>query len=240
MSSRLRFGLAVAVALLLTAAGLPAGRAQSQVHPAVVSANPADTTPNVADGKVMAILPMGNRIYVGGSFTGVRNAGEDRLIARQGLFALDPVTNRVDEGFVADFDVNPDPAQSRAVEALAAAPGDNELFVGGEFATLGGAASHKLVKLNAVTGQPASGIDVAVSAAVKSLAVSGGRLYLAGPFTTVAGAARGGLAAVDAATGTLDPDVDVAFTTPRQGNIARVETIAVSPDGATLVAGGNF
>ncbi|MDQ1518278.1 MAG: hypothetical protein QOE80_4108 [Actinomycetota bacterium] len=240
MSQRLRFGLAGAVSLLLMAAGLPAGRAQSQLHPAVVSANPADTTPNVADGMVMSILPMGNRIYVGGSFTGVRNAGEDRLIARKGLFALDPATNRVDEGFAADFDIDPDPAKSRAVEALAAAPGGQELFVGGEFATLNGTATHKLVKLDAVTGQPAGGFDVAVSAAVKSLVVSGNRLYLAGPFTTVAGQARGGLAAVDAATGALDGGVDVAFTTPRQGNVPRVETIAVTPDGATLVAGGNF
>ncbi|HYT38788.1 MAG TPA: hypothetical protein VEN99_04720, partial [Acidimicrobiia bacterium] len=206
----------------------------------VVSADPGDTTPNVVDGKVTAILPMGNRIYVGGSFTQVKNSGDDRIIARKGLFALDPATNRVDEGFAADFDVDPDPAQDRAVEALAPGPGDNSLFVGGGFGTVGGVAAHKLVRLNAVNGQPDSGFDVAVSAAVKSLVVNGGRLFLAGPFTTVAGQARGGLAAVDAGTGALDPDVDIAFTAPRQGAVPRVETIAVSPDGTTLVAAGNF
>ena len=45
---------------------------------------------------------------------------------------------------------------------------------------------------------------------------------------------------VDAGSGALDGDVDVAFTVPRQGNEPRVETIAVTPDGTTLVAGGNF
>jgi len=50
--------------------------------------------------------------------------------SRKGLFALDPATNLVDESFVADFDVDPDPTKDRAVEALAPAPGDNALFVG--------------------------------------------------------------------------------------------------------------
>jgi hypothetical protein len=194
----------------------------------------------VVDGKVTAILPMGNRIYVGGSFTQVRNVGDARIIPRKGLFALDPATNLVDESFVADFDVDPDPTKDRAVEALAPAPGDNALFVGGGFGTLNGSAAHKLVKLNAVNGQPDAGFAVAASAAVKSLAVNGNRLFLAGPFATIGGQARGGLAAVDAATGALDPDVKIAFTVPRQGAVPRVETIAVTADGTTLVAGGNF
>ena len=79
-----------------------------------------------------------------------------------------------------------------------------------------------------------------VSAAVKDLVVHGSRLFLAGDFTSVAGQPRGGLAVVDAGSGALDGAVDVAFTVPRQGNVPRVETIAVTPDGTTLVAGGNF
>jgi hypothetical protein len=128
----------------------------------------------------------------------------------------------------------------RSVRALAAAPGNNELFVGGEFGTLNGVAARKLVKLNAVTGGRDTGFDPSVSAAVKDLAVQGPRLFLAGEFSTVNGAPRSGLAAVDAVSGALDGDVAVAFTVPRQGNDARVESIAITPDGATLVAGGNF
>ena len=229
-----------AAALLLLASGTPSGRALYAAHDHLVSADPADSTPHVVDGKVQAILPMGNRVYVAGSFTQVRNAGESRVIPRRGLFALDPATNRVDETFVADFDVNPDPAQQRSVLALAPAPGHNDLFAAGEFGTLNGASARKLVKLNAVNGAPSAGFDVTVTSAVKDLAMSGQRLFLAGEFTTVNGQARGGLAAIDAGSGALDPDVNVAFTAPRQGNEPRVETIAVTPDGKTLVAGGNF
>ncbi len=141
----------------------PAGPSTT-AHDRVVSADPADATPHVLDGKVETILPMGNRVYVGGSFTQVRNADDSRVIPRRGLFALDPATNRVDEAFVADFDVNPDRAQERGVKALAPAPGNNELFVGGEFGTLNGVAARKLVKLNAVNGARDPGFDVSVSA----------------------------------------------------------------------------
>jgi len=240
MSKRHRLLLGGAVVLVLLGSGLPPGGALYQPQDAIVSANPADTTPNVVDGKVDAILPMGNRVYVAGSFTGVSNAGESRVIPRHGLFALDPATNRVDESFVADFDVNPDPTTERAVEALAPAPGGTALFVGGDFGTLNGAPAQKLVKLDAATGAPDPGFAVPVSAAVKDLAINGSRLFLAGPFAAVGGQPRSGLAAVDAATGAVDPDVTVAFTAPRQGTTPRVETIAVTPDGTTLVAAGNF
>ena len=240
MPKRHRLPVAGAAVLLLLGSVLPASQALYAAHDTMVSADPADATPNIVDGKVDAILPMGNRIYVGGSFTQVRNAGESRVIPRSGLFALDPATKKVDESFVADFDVNPDPAQDRGVKALAAGPNHNALFVGGEFGTLNGAAARKLVKLNAVNGALDATFDVPVSAAVKDLVVQGSRLFLAGDFTSVAGQPRGGLAAVDAGSGALDAAIDVAFTVPRQGNAPRVETIAVTPDGTTLVAGGNF
>ena len=227
-------------ALALLVSHLPSGRALAAAQDRVVSADPADNTPHVVDGKVYAIIPMGNRVYVGGSFTQVRNAGESRVIPRRGLFALDPATNLVDEAFVADFDVNPNPAQERSVQALAPAPGNDDLFVGGDFGTLNGASARKLVKLNAVTGAPSAGFSVTVTSAVKDLAVHGQRLFLAGEFDRVNGDARAGLAAVDAGSGNIDADINLAFTTPRQGAQPGVQTIAVSPDGATLVAAGNF
>src|ERR671918_461052 len=197
MPRRSRLLQAGAVALLLLGSTLPAGRALYAPHDTLVSADPADATPHVVDGKVDAILPMGNRIYVGGSFTQVRNASESRVITRRGLFALDPATNKVDETFVADFDVNPDRTQDRGVKALAAAPGSNELFVGGEFGTLNGAAARKLVKVNAVNGAVDPAFDASVSAAVKDLVVNGSRLFLAGNFTSVGGQSRWQVALLD-------------------------------------------
>ena len=75
MPKRHRLPVAGAAVLLLLGSVLPASQALYAALDTMVSADPADATPNIVDGKVDAILPMGNRIYVGGSFTQVRNAG---------------------------------------------------------------------------------------------------------------------------------------------------------------------
>jgi hypothetical protein len=211
-------------------------------HDGVVSANPADTTPNVLDGKVTAILPLGNRIIVGGTFSQVQEVGAGKpVLTHRGLFAFDKVTGAVDNGFTADFDVSADPTVDRAVEALAAGPDGASVFVGGTFGVVNGVAqSSKVVKLSALTGATDPNFNVSVHDGIKDIAVSGTRLFVAGGFTTFNGKARGGLAAVNTTTGQIDSNLNVAFGTPRQGTTARVETIAISPDGKTLVAGGNF
>jgi hypothetical protein len=208
-------------------------------HDGVVSANPADQTPNILDGKVTAILPVGDRIVVGGTFTRVQEVGPGKpVLDRRGLFAFSASTGAVDPNFAPSFGVDPDPAVDKAVEALAPSP-DGAIFVAGS-ATYVGGNTDKVVKLNAATGALAPGFRVAVAAAVKDIAVNGNRLFLAGIFDQVNQQSRGGLAAVDAGTGVLDGGLNVPFTVPRKGVQPRVETIAVSPDGATLVAAGNF
>jgi hypothetical protein len=237
---RLRL-LTLGLAVLALAPG--SAQALYAQHDGVVSANPADTTPNVLDGKVTAILPMGNRIFVGGTFTQVQEVGAGKpVLIHRGLFAFDKVTGAVDNGFLADFDVSPDTALDRAVEALAPGPDGTSLFVGGTFGGVvnGVPQSSKLVKLSALTGATDAAFNVSVHDAVKDIAVNGTRLFVAGGFTTFNAKPRGGLAVVNTTTGQIDANVNVAFTAPRQGTTARVETIALSPDGKTLVAGGNF
>src|SRR5581483_4296226 len=230
------------VPLLALLALVPAA-AQALYSPqaGVVSANPVDNTPNVLDGMVTAIVPMGSRIVVGGTFSQVQQAGSGQpVLTRQGLFSFDPATGVVDPGFHPSLDVTSAAGVDRSVQAMAPSPDGHSVFVGGSFGQLNGSAVNKLLKLDATTGALDPNFHVIVTSAVKDVAVSGSKVYLAGDFTSVDGQSRGGLAAVDATTGALDPGLNVPFTVPNQGSAPRVETIAVSPDGRTLVAGGNF
>src|SRR5207245_1659173 len=146
MISRRRRSLVLAMALLALVPA--AAEALYAPQAGVVSANPADNTPDVLDGMVTAIVPLGNRMIVGGTFSQVQEVGAGKpVLSRHGLFAFDPGTGAVDPAFVPGLDVT---------------------------------------------------------------------------------------------TGALDANLNIPFTVPNQGSTPRVETIAVTPDGRTLVAGGNF
>ena len=77
-------GLAVAVPAQADQRGSEPG------HGRVVSADPADHTPHVVDGDVKSIIKIGSKIYVGGSFTQVKEAGSNKpTLTRNRLFAFD-------------------------------------------------------------------------------------------------------------------------------------------------------
>jgi hypothetical protein len=265
MFNRRRRSLFALLALAVALGTMPSAGALYGSHNGVVSADPADNTPHVVDGKVTTILPMGSRIYVGGTFTKITQTKQDaaagtNLILRPGLFAFDAATGAIDHGFnqVPAWGVDPgNPAadiDGRGVEALAPGP-NGTLFVGGAFSYTSpiSGQGRKLMKLNGVTGAEDPGFAVSTGAyPVKDLAVHGARLFLAGPFSKVQGADHKGLAVVDVDNGALDTSFNVQFTVPRQHGSEidpvtglpiekpRVETIALTPDGKTLVAGGNF
>lgn len=100
----------VAAALLLSAAlllGVPAASLASDTsHPALVNPNPADWTPQIQDGQVNAIVQMGTRVVVGGTFTTVRRAGTSQDLTRNYLFAFDMHTGVIDPGFVPQLNGN--------------------------------------------------------------------------------------------------------------------------------------
>lgn len=221
-----RFAAVVAVAVVgsVSPPVLFPARASGASHDRIVVPDPAGRTPHVLDGEVKAIARVGERIVVGGSFTRVREAGRDAVLARSHLFAFDPGTGVVD-AFA--------PPMDGRVEAVAAAPGGGAVFVGGRFDGL-------LAKLDLGSGRSVAGFGAKiVGSSVDDLAVSGGRLFVGGGFSAVNGAPRSSLAAVDAATGVVDPRLDVPFTQPRAGRL-HVEKLDVTPDGDRLVAIGNF
>ena len=80
----------------------------------VVAQKPVTWSPQVLDGRVQALVRLGNTIVVGGSFTKVRIPG-GAVLERTDLFAFDAITGAIDPQF-ATF-------AGGSVFSLSAAPG---------------------------------------------------------------------------------------------------------------------
>jgi hypothetical protein len=223
MRARIRLSAALVLALAL-AAPRPAAGAGVR-HDRMVADAPAPGTPAVLDGEVRAIARVGKRVVVGGTFNRVRDPGSGAVLDRPGLFAFDADGGAVAQAFA--------PRLGGRVDTLAAAPGEGAVFAGGRFPS-------RLAKLDLESGRPVAAFRAGVDgSSVEDLALAGNRLFVGGGFSAVNHAPRMSLAVLDPVTGTVDPAVDVPFTAPRQGRL-RIEKLDVTPDGATLVAGGTF
>lgn len=202
-------------ALLLVAPVAPA-------HAATYAAEPAVT--GVPNGRVYAIATDATRVYIGGTFTRVRDPLTGRLVARERLAAFDLLTGQLDLTW--------NPGADGSVRALRVENG--VVYAGGSFASAGGAAATRVAALDTVAGQPVPGFASSASGEVRDLAVVDDDLYLAGSFTSVNGKVRVGVAKVDAQSGVLD----MAFNA-RVG-AGRVVALAEDPDRDQLLIGGNF
>ncbi len=231
LRTRDRIVRGVGLVTALVAIVAPSASAVNAEHQTIVSADAADWTPHVRDGRVNAIVQIGDKIVAGGTFTEVREANRSTFYPRSQIFAFDATTGQLDPNFA--------PTLDGPVEALAVAPDGRSVFVGGNFNTVNGATRRKVALLDLATGQLVTGFRANANARVLDLAVTGNRLFMAGAFTTIGGVTRQGLAAVSTASGALDPSVNFTFTDPRI-NTPRVMKIDITPDGARLIAIGNF
>ncbi|WP_245736598.1 hypothetical protein [Micromonospora pattaloongensis] len=216
---------------------MAAGTASAAVVPApaparLVSTNPADQTPHAKDGEVRAFAEIGNVVYVGGTFTQVKEASATTWTPRSFLFGYDRTTGALATSFA--------PVLDGAVNTLVVSP-NGYLIVGGAFKNVNGVARRNLVALDPATGQTvASWVGRSDGGTVRDLALHGNSLYVAGAFSWINGTAHSGLARVNASTGAIDPTFVVDATVGRHDTAFYVWTIDVAPDGRTLVAGGNF
>lgn len=230
------------LAMLVTGALLPVlaftspagavGFTQTQV----VSADPVNTTPHVLDGSVRAIAAVGSRVYVGGNFTTVVNAGTSTRLARSYLFAFDSVTGRV----VTDYT----PALNGPVETIAPAPDGSSIIVGGRFTTVNTATQRSLTMLDA-KGARVSTFTARTNGYVTKVLVRGSRLVAGGRFSTSNSVARSNLAVLHATTGALDGAFNVAVTSGRtraDGTAPAASVLEMDADasGNQLVVVGNF
>jgi trimeric autotransporter adhesin len=204
-----RVGRAVAImcAWLLAAALAQSGRAE------VVD-------PNLwgADGDVLAIAPVGNTIYIAGSFRSVGPNSGGGVPLDAGTAASPSAYPRV-----------------TGIVWTVVADGHGGWFIGGTFSTVGGQPRQNLAHIGS------SGADANwradVDGKVATLALAGNILYVGGEFGTVGGKPRHNIAAVSASTGASLPWApDASDSSSVYGS--RVSALAVSGD--TIYVGGRF
>ncbi len=227
---RLLPALALAFALLLAAPAAALAALQ--------------TTPDrtyQTNGRVSAILSIGNTVYIGGSFTSVRPAGAAagrQEVARAHLAAIDARTGAL---------LPWNPAPDKAVLALEASPDGQTIYVGGSFSRIAGQIRHRFAALSADASTAASlrsgWGDMNVSADVQSISASSSRVYVGGKFTSVVGQARGHLAAFDVtgSGGSLDSTWKPTAADPiNDRKFKRANILDLALDGSRIFVAGAF
>jgi len=200
----------------------------------IVSANPVDYTPHAQNGSIRAFAQIGNTVYAGGSFSGIKAAGASTWSPASNLVAYDAGTGALRTGFT--------PVLDGAVQTLAVSP-DGKLIVGGSFGTVNGVSRKNLVELDPATGDTITGwVGRADGGVVRRAIVHDNHLYIAGAFHWINGTEHGLLARLNATTGAIDStfQVDASGARPYTNSTELVWGLAVAPDGDTVVAVGNF
>jgi hypothetical protein len=208
--------IAVGAVVAVLASGVPATAA-------TVTTSTVPVKGWSTNGPVYATAIVGNTVYAGGSFTQVRSQGATQTVARTNLAAFDRTTGAVRTGFTANT--------NGVVRALDS--DGTRLFVGGSFTTVNAVTRQRLAALDPATGAVNTGFVANAGSHVYALARRGARLFVGGAFSSIGGKARSRIAAVSTTTGAVD-------ATFNPGADSSVAAIAVSPDGATVYAGGQF
>jgi hypothetical protein len=222
--------LAIGLAGLSLLAGLAAVNAPASADPAAVPAESWGT-----NGTVYAVRQVGNRIYVGGSFT---QAGPNTGFG----VALDPSTGAWSPAF----------PKINGVVLVAVPDGEGGFYIGGDFTRVGDKSRHNGARIvpDITPGTwKVGGWNPETDKPIRAIALSAtsGAVYIGGDFATVRDVPRAGIAAVTS-TGSpileFNPGEGTGTTTGTGAattvTVGSVMTLAVSPDGARLFAGGFF
>ena len=217
--------LAAMAGSLILASGVALAALSNTPDPGTVGTN----------GRVWDILRAGDKIYLAGSFTQIIQP-DGTTVARNNLAAIDASTGQL-------TDWNPNVTNNNnnsTVQKMALSTDGSRLFVGGNFAKVGGLTRVRLAAIDSVSGAVDRGWRADVDNTVYALSAAGNKLYLGGSFKAVAGQPRERLAAVDQATGALDPNWKPTATRDFDTQSANVRAMDASADGTRIYVGGLF
>ena len=205
-------------------------------HSSLVSEFASFNTPGVVDGRVEAIAVDGDTVFVGGTFTQVRDPLGGELVDQPYLFAYSKSSGDI----IRDFD----PVLNNKVYALETTGEGSGVFVGGVFSTLNGETNRRgLVKIDDA-GDRIFGFSARPDSLVKALVRRGDTLYVGGNFARISQTPVENLAALDTATGAVSPNLNLDFdgtiSTNFTTGVQGVDDIDITSDGRVMVVVGNF
>jgi hypothetical protein len=212
---------------LVVGSTLPAQASLSQ--PAVVSDNPADTTPHVlitdTSYDVRAFAQVGHTVYAGGRFAQVQDPSMTTTYERQNFVAFDSQT-----GVISPLNLSFD----GMVGAIEATADGSALFIAGAFSHVNGITRRGIMKYDLVNNRIDPTFAPTGMRTVSDIRLANGAVIAAGNFTKK-------LMALDPTTGADTGAINITVTgVVDPANETKVQYIAVSPDGTRLVATGNF
>jgi len=212
---------------LVVGSTLPAQASLSQ--PAVVSDNPADTTPHVlitdTSYDVRAFAQVGHTVYAGGRFAQVQDPSMTTTYDRQNFVAFDGQT-----GVISPLNLSFD----GMVGAIEATADGSALFIAGAFSHVNGITRRGIMKYDLVNNRIDPTFAPTGMRTVSDIKLANGAVIAAGNFTKK-------LMALDPTTGADTGAINITVTgVVDPANETKVQYIAVSPDGTRLVATGNF
>lgn len=218
------------------------------VSPAPVITGPGHTTevsdtvltnmPRITAGEIWDLEIIGERVYVVGGFTSLRNnaTGNTTNYNQRYLAAFNVRTGLVDPTFRPTFD--------GTVQDVEASPDGTKLFVAGRFNAVNGVTKRKFASIDPLTGATVAGWTAHANGAGTELEATNTTVYLGGQFTQINAADKRGLAAVSATTGALvgrsGQNPQGTWRNDISGGIGvngqlNVQELALTPDLSTLM-----
>ena len=226
--TRLIAGLAATLLATSTAWAAASTAAAAPSAPVMFTSN--DLATWQTDGIVWAMAQAGGKVFAGGSFDSIRPPGAAQGTGEQP--ALDFAVFDAATGEPTDCSVSfTISTGSATVRALAVSPDQKTLYVGGSFDHVDGAWVNSLVAIDIASCTPVAGFHPQVNATVRTITAAADAVYFGGDFTAVDDQPRGKLAEVDTSG-------DLTGWAPTADQSVRASVL--SPDGSSLVVGGDF